>query len=183
MDNETLVNNLAQEKILPSDFDQTHKRNIPTGITSLVFFTLFCMLTLLYHITLYIFDWTVLVAFRIPMPFEEETEEGISLLTVILCIEFFGLLLNFYFTRHMTKSILNKWYNKIPILQNKQLFVPASILFMALFPVISILWIIVYMKNSTLDLFFRSINEYVILFFLIGLSFYFSYKIIKKLQY
>jgi hypothetical protein len=175
-----------KEKIFPSDLDREHKKNIPTGITSLTFFTLFCLLTLLYHITLYVFNGTVIIAFRIPIPpIEDESGVKINGLALILGIEFFGLLLNFYFTRHMTKSILNKWYNKIPMLQDKKLFVPTSILFMTLFPIISILWIIwiiAYVKNSTLALFFRSINGYVILLFLIGLSFYLSYKIIKKLQ-
>ena len=183
MGNETFVANSTQEKILISDFDKAPKRKIPTAITYLVFFTLFCLLTLLYHITLYIFDWTVLVAFRIPMPVEDEPEKNINVLVVIICIEFFGVLLNFYFTQYMTKDIFNKWYNKIPILQEKKLFVPTSILFMILYPSISILWIIAYMNNSTLDSFFRSINGYILLLFLVSLSFYLSYKIIKRLQY
>lgn len=183
MESETSSNNLPQEKIPSLDFDQIHKSNIPSGLTSLVFFTLFCMLTLLYHITFYIFDWTVLIAFRIPMPVEDVSGVKDNGLALILSIEFFGLLLNFYFTRYMTKNILNKWYNKIPMLQDKKLFIPTSIFFMTLFPIISILWIIAYMKNSTLALFFRSLNGYVILCSLIGLSLYFSYKIIKKLQH
>ena len=124
-----------QEKIFPSDLDREHKKTIPTGITSLTFFTLFCLLTLLYHITLFVFDWTVLIAFRIPMPIEDEPGVKINGFALILGIEFFGLLLNFYLTRHMTKSILNKWYKKIPMLQDKKLFVPISILFMTLFPI------------------------------------------------
>lgn len=165
-----------------SEQELVKKTNIPAGITYLTFFTLFYIMALLYHITLYIFDLTVLVAFRIPMPVEDEPGVKINGLALILCIEFFGLLLNFYFTRHMTKSILNKLYNKIPMIQDKKLFIPTYILFMTLFPIISILWMIAYIKNSTLDLFFKNINGYIILLFLIGLSFYFSYKIIKKLQ-
>lgn len=186
IENGTFVDNLAKEKILPSDLDREHKKNIPTEITSLVFFVLFCLLTLLYHVNLFVLDWTVILAFRIPIPpIEDESGVKINGLALILCIEFFGLLLNFYFTQHMTKSILHKWYNKIPMIQDKKLFVPTSILFMTLFPIISIIWIIwiiVYVKNSTLALFFGSINGYIILLFLIGLSFYLSYKIIKKLQ-
>lgn len=183
MSNKTFVENLAQREVLNSDFDQAYRTKIPIAITYLMFFVLFCILILLYHITLYEFNWTAIAAFRIPMPVEDEPGKNINVLAVILCVESFGLLLNIYFAQHMTKSILNKWYNKIPMLQEKKLFVPASILFMTLYPIISILWTIAFMNNSTLYSFFRGINGYVILLFLIGLSFYLSYKIIKKLQY